>query len=50
MGSNGSDFTIGAVLLKNGMGNFFKGQIGGLAIYNRALSNAELLEIALRNK
>ena len=46
IGDNGSDFTIGAVLLKRGMGNFFKGRIGGLAVYNRALSDAELAEIA----
>ncbi|MEO5683979.1 MAG: LamG-like jellyroll fold domain-containing protein [Chitinophagaceae bacterium] len=37
LGNNGSDFTVGAVLLKAGMGNFFKGQIGGLAVFNRAL-------------
>jgi hypothetical protein len=42
MGNNGSDFTVGAVLLKRGMGNFFKGQIGGLAVYNRALTDAEM--------
>ncbi len=42
MGNAGSDFTVGAVLLKSGMGNYFKGQIGGLAVYNRALTTAEL--------
>jgi Concanavalin A-like lectin/glucanases superfamily len=42
IGNNGSDFTVGAVLLKNGMGNFFKGQIGGLAVFDRALSEKEL--------
>lgn len=42
MGNNGSDFTVGAVLLKSGMGNFFKGQIGGLAVFERALSETEL--------
>lgn len=42
IGDNGSDFTIGSVLLKSGMGNFFKGRIGGLAVYNRALTDAEL--------
>lgn len=42
MGNNGSDFTVGAVLLKKGMGNFFKGQIGGLAVYNRALISEEM--------
>jgi hypothetical protein len=46
MGNNGSDFTVGAVLLKRGMGNFFKGQIGGLAVFNRALSPKELKNLA----
>lgn len=45
MGNNGSDFTVGAVRLENGMGNFFKGQIGGIAIFNRALSDNEILNI-----
>ncbi|MDO5571388.1 MAG: LamG-like jellyroll fold domain-containing protein [Bacteroidales bacterium] len=42
MGNNGSDFTVGAVLLKSGMGNFFKGQIGGLAVFDRALTDNEI--------
>ena len=42
MGNNGSDFTVGAVLLKSGMGNFFVGLIGGLAIFNRALNSSEI--------
>jgi len=46
MGNNGSDFTVGAVLLKSGMGNFFKGQIGGLAVFDRALSERELMKLA----
>jgi hypothetical protein len=53
IGNNGSDFTVGAVLLKRGMGNFFKGQIGGLAVFNRALDEnelRELAELALKNK
>ena len=41
--NNGSDFTVGAVLLKRGMGNFFKGQIGGLAIFNKVLNDEVLL-------
>jgi hypothetical protein len=36
---------VGAVLLKRGMGNFFKGQIGGLAIFNRALSSKQILRL-----
>lgn len=46
MGDNGSDFTVGAVLLKQGMGNFFQGQIGGLAVFNRALSKKEIQRMA----
>lgn len=46
MGNNGSDFTVGSVLLKKGMGNFFKGKIGGLAVFNRALTDAEIRALA----
>jgi hypothetical protein len=42
MGNNGSDFTVGAVLLSRGMGNYFRGQIGGLAVFNRALRAEEI--------
>jgi hypothetical protein len=42
MGNNGSDFTVGAVLLARGMGNYFRGQIGGLALFDRALSAEEI--------
>ena len=42
MSNNGSDFTVGAVLLGSGMGNFFKGLVGGLAVFDRALSDAEI--------
>jgi hypothetical protein len=42
MGNNGSDFTVGAVLLARGMGNYFRGQIGGLAVFDRALSGEEI--------
>lgn len=45
MGDNGSDFTVGAVLLKSGMGNFFKGLIGGLAVFDRALKEKEIAGI-----
>jgi hypothetical protein len=46
MGNNGSDFTVGAVLLKSGMGNFFTGLIGGLAVFNRALSEDEIQNLS----
>jgi hypothetical protein len=42
MGNNRSDFTVGAVLLARGMGNYFRGQIGGLAVFDRALSGEEI--------
>jgi len=45
MGDNGSDFTVGSVQLKSGMGNFFKGQIGGLAVFDRKLTDDEILSI-----
>lgn len=45
MGNNGSDFTVGAVLLKSGMGNFYKGQIGGLAVFDRALSESDIQKL-----
>lgn len=46
MGNNGSDFTVGAVLLKSGMGNFFNGLIGGLAVFNRALTEEEISNLS----
>ncbi|MEX2512074.1 MAG: LamG domain-containing protein [Cyclobacteriaceae bacterium] len=45
MGDNGPDFTVGAVVLRRGMGNFFNGLIGGLAVFNRVLDDREILEI-----
>ena len=45
IGNNGSDFTVGAVKIKGGMGNFFKGNIGGLVIFNRALNEIEMQTI-----
>ena len=47
IGNNGSAFTVGAVLLKNGMGNYYKGLIGGLAVFDRALNENEI-EILVR--
>ena len=38
----GSDFTVGAVNRSGEMGNFFVGQIGGLAVYDRALTKEEM--------
>lgn len=46
MGDNGSDFTVGAVLLQSGMGNLFKGNIGGVAVFNRALTDDEMAKFS----
>ncbi len=50
MGNNGSDFTVGAVLVNGSMGNSFKGLIGGLAVFNRPLTDAEMRKIAIMSK
>lgn len=47
IGANGSDFTVGAVLLKAGMGNFYKGLIGGLVIFNRTLNADEIKKLCI---
>jgi len=45
-GASGSDFTVGGVHRSGEMGNFFTGLLGGLAVYRRALTPAELLALA----
>ncbi len=45
LGDNGGDFTVGAVRLTAGLGNFYRGQIGGLAVYDRALTAPELFVV-----
>lgn len=42
IGDNGSDFTIGAVMVGGKIGNFFRGNIESLAVYDRALSSEEM--------
>lgn len=46
IGNNGSDFTVGAVRLKSGMGNLFKGLIGGVAVFNKVLDEKAMRTIA----
>lgn len=41
-GPDGSDFTVGAVDRGGEIGNFYTGLLGGLAVYNRVLSPAEM--------
>ena len=45
-GENGSDFTVGAVHRSGEMGNWYVGLIGGLAVFNRALSDEEMAYLA----
>ncbi len=44
-GTYGSDFTVGGVDRSGETGNFFKGYIAGLAVYNRVLTAAEMLAL-----
>ncbi len=41
-----SDFTVGGVYRGGSMGNWFVGDIGGLAVFSRALSDEEMLSLA----
>lgn len=45
-GDDGADFTIGAVSRSGEAGNFFHGMIGGIAVYDRALTDEEILGLA----
>lgn len=40
-----ADFTVGANHLTGGMSNFFGGRIGGLAVFDRALTAAEIMRL-----
>lgn len=44
-GESGADFTVGAVDRLHEIGNYYVGLLGGLAIYNRALTDAEMMEL-----
>jgi hypothetical protein len=46
-GTYGSDFTVGAVHRSGEFGNFFSGLIAGIAVYDRALSPAEIAALSL---
>lgn len=46
IGDNGSDFTVGAVFVANRIGNYFKGDIAAIALYDRALSDEEIGKIS----
>ncbi len=44
--ADGGDFTVGGVHRSGEPGNFFKGLLGGLAIYRRALTGDEHYKLA----
>ena len=44
-GDDGADFTVGAVHRHDEMGNFFVGQIGMIAIFDKMLTEKEIAEI-----
>lgn len=44
-GENGADFTVGAVNRSGEIGNFYNGLLGGLAVFNRALSAGEIAKL-----
>jgi hypothetical protein len=46
-GADGADFTVGAVNRSDEMGNFFTGLLGGLAVFNRALTSEEIRRMAM---
>lgn len=45
-GHDGADFTVGAVSRSGEPGNFFHGMLGGVAVFNRALSDVEMGALA----
>ncbi len=45
-GTDGADFTVGAVHRGGEWGNFFDGRMAGLAVFNRALDEKELTPLA----
>ena len=45
-GPTGSNFTVGAVDRSGEAGNFFRGHIAALCLYNRALTNAEMFALS----
>jgi hypothetical protein len=45
-GDNDANFTVGSVTRSGQMGNFFVGTLGGLAVFNRALTPDEMATLA----
>jgi hypothetical protein len=49
-GEDGADFTVGAVDRSGVPGNFYSGLLGGLAVFNRALSEHEIADLHRNDK
>lgn len=47
---SGPDFTVGAVNRSGVMGNFFVGQLGGLAVYNEVLTDQQIEDLYKSHK
>jgi len=45
-GAEGAEFTVGCVSVKGKPGNFFAGLLGGMAVFDRALTAAEITALA----
>ncbi|MBA3699685.1 MAG: LamG domain-containing protein [Planctomycetes bacterium] len=45
-GAEGAEFTVGCVSVKGKPGNFFAGLLGGVAVFDRALTAAEVAALA----
>lgn len=44
----GADFTVGGVNRSGQMGNFYAGLLGGLAVFNKALTDEEIRLMSLK--
>jgi hypothetical protein len=49
-GEIGSDFAVGAVFRSGTMGNWFVGQLGGLAVYDQALIHEQIAELYISRR
>lgn len=45
MGNNGANFTVGSNLIYSGYSNFFNGKIAGIAIFDRVLTENEIISL-----
>ncbi len=45
MGNNGANFTVGGNLIHSGYSNFFNGKIAGIAVFDRVLTDNEIISL-----